>query len=405
MRLVIVLILISSPSFGANFNKKPAPISKESINFIIPPDVLADFTKGSDHDRKKFCSASSNSVNLIESYGSGEREVPLSIKGYNSRMDNGQDVPFADETGLFILRMSEVITDAWVFNDVRKKEIALKALHQWAEKGGLLETKSCTRNGMLDVGCTEWTRPDGQDPSDSKDFSTVQMWVMKLANGYFFALAEFKPDDPRHRVIQTWFDEFFNRNKKPSNVYFGLDHGWFYPAILDRLRKKKAPKGLVKKLLKDLDTQVYDDGSMKDRTTRGNRALWYHHDAVKEALVSIEIARTTNVAIPENLYAKMSKAGAVFVNGYFDHSTLDKWAKKAHNAIYEPGKQDFKKKLNQMPNGHSWFYIFSYRNPDHPITVKLDGMIRQGDNQAVKDGQIGLGLGCIYAVAKSGREE
>ena len=161
----------------------------------------------------------------------------------------------------------------------------------------------------------------------------------------------------------------------------------------------------MKKLLKDLDKQVYDDGSMKDRTTRGNRALWYHHDAVKEALVSIEIARTTDVAIPENLYAKMSKAGAVFVNGYFDHSTLDKWAKEAHNAIYEPGKQDFKKKLNQMPNGHSWFYIFSYRNPDDPITVKLDGMIRQGDNQAVKDGQIGLGLGCIYAVAKSGREK
>ena len=30
-------------------------------------------------------------------------------------------------------------------------------------------------------------------------------------------------------------------------------------------------------------------------------------------------------------------------------------------------------------------------------------MIRQADNQAVKDGQIGFGLGCIYAVAKSGQ--
>jgi len=404
MRLVIVLILISSSSFGANFNKKSVPILIEPINFIVPSDVLTDFAKGSYQDKKKFCSASSNSVNLVASYSSGEREIPLSIKGYNSRMDNEQDVPFANETGLFVLRMSEVITDAWAFNDERKKEIALEALYQWALHGGLLDTKSCSRNGMLDLGCSEWTQPDGQDPSDSKDFAAVQMWVMKLANGYFFALAEFQPGDPRHGIIQTWFDEFFNRNKKATVVYFGLDHGWFYPAILDRLRKKESPRSLIKKLLKDLNKQVYVDGSMKDRTTRGNRALWYHHDAVKEALVSIEIARTANVAIPEKLHAKISKAGVVFVNGYFDHSTLDKWAKKAHKAIYEPGKQDFKKNLNQMPNGHSWFYIFSYRNPDDPTAIKLDAMIRQPDNQAVKDGQIGFGLGCIYAVAKGGRD-
>ena len=48
--------------------------------------------------------------------------------------------------------------------------------------------------------------------------------------------------------------------------------------------------------------------------------------------------------------------------------------------------------------------IFSYPNPSDPITKQLDDMIRQADNQAVKDGQIGLGLslglGCIYAVAK-----
>ena len=99
----------------------------------------------------------------------------------------------------------------------------------------------------------------------------------------------------------------------------------------------------------------------------------------------------------------MGNAGAVFVNGYFDHSSLDKWAKEAHNAVYEPGKQDFRHKLNRIPNGHSWFYIFSYRNPNDPITKQLDDVIRQANNQAVKDGQIGFGLGCIYAVAKGGQ--
>ncbi len=139
---------------------------------------------------------------------------------------------------------------------------------------------------------------------------------------------------------------------------------------------------------------------MKDRTTRGNRGPWYHPDAVKEAMVSIEIARTTGVEIPEKLNDKMSNAGAVFVNGYFDHSSLDKWAKEAHKAVYEPGKQDFNNKLNRIPNGHSWSYIFSYRNPNYPMTKQLDDMIQQAVNQAAKDGQIGFGLGCIYAVAK-----
>ena len=54
----------------------------------------------------------------------------------------------------------------------------------------------------------------------------------------------------------------------------------------------------------------------------------------------------------------MSNARTVFVDGYFDHSSLDKWAKETHNAVYEPGKQDFKNKLNHIPNGHSWFYKF-----------------------------------------------
>jgi len=342
-------------------------------------------------------------MDLVEAYALGLKEIPTKIRGYNSRMDNEPSVPGARETGFFVLRFSEVVTDAWAFNDESKKEILLEALATWAEADGLLETKSCTKNGMLSQGCTAWTQSDGQDLSDSKDFSTVQMWVMKLANGYFFALADFKLQDPRHKTIQDWLSKFFERNKKPSEVYFGLDHGWYYPAILDHLRRGKSPNTLIKKLVKDLDKQVFTDGSMKDRTTRGNRALWYHHDAVKEALVTSEIARRFAVDIPPSLEWRLVKAGEVFVNGYFDHSYMDKWAKEAHNAIYEPGKQDFKNQLNRMPNGHSWFYIFSYRNPNAPLTSKLDGLILQDKNNAAKDGQIGFGMGCIYASAKLGQ--
>lgn len=388
---------------AANFNVKTAPIVSETINFLIPQDVLKNFGKASDRQKSRFCKAKKNAMDLVEAYALGLKEIPTKIRGYNSRMDNEPSVPGARETGFFVLRFSEVVTDAWAFNDESKKEILLEALATWAEADGLLETKSCTKNGMLSQGCTAWTQSGGQDLSDSKDFSAVQMWVMKLANGYFFALADFKLQDPRHKTIQDWLSKFFERNKKPSEVYFGLDHGWFYPAILDHLRRGKSPNTLIKKLVKDLDKQVFTDGSMKDRTTRGNRALWYHHDAVKEALVTSEIARRFAVDIPPSLERRLVKAGEVFVNGYFDHSYMDKWAKEAHNAIYEPGKQDFKNQLNRMPNGHSWFYIFSYRNPNAPLTSKLDGLILQDKNNAAKDGQIGFGMGCIYASAKLGQ--
>ena len=68
---------------------------------------------------------------------------------------------------------------------------------------------------------------------------------MKLAYGYFFALADYKPEDQRRRIIQRWFGKVFDRNKKPREVYFGLDHSWFYLAILERLLKSRPPNNLI----------------------------------------------------------------------------------------------------------------------------------------------------------------
>ena len=83
MRFVILLLLFSTPSsYGANFNKKSTPIVNEPINFIVPSDVLSDFAKGSAADKRKFCSTSSNSLNLIRDCASGGKEVPQLIKGY-----------------------------------------------------------------------------------------------------------------------------------------------------------------------------------------------------------------------------------------------------------------------------------------------------------------------------------
>ena len=52
--------------------------------------------------------------------------------------------------------------------------------------------------------CSEWTQSDGQDLSDKKDHSTVQMHMMHMAYGYYLMLAGFNANDPKHKTIQDW---------------------------------------------------------------------------------------------------------------------------------------------------------------------------------------------------------
>ena len=369
------------------------------INFMVPADVMAAYEQSSPAKKEQFCSSKGSTNAEREVRYALTRPVPPKIEGYNSRMDNEASVPDAQRVGLLTLRMSELLTDAKTNADDEKRELALSFLTHWASNDALLGTKTCVMNGKWIRKCEEWTRPDGQDLSVSKDWSTTQMWVMKLAYGYYFALADFKPNDPRHATVQNWFKQFIVRNKVPDKVYYGLDHGWFWPGVLQRLIEGKSARDLAEKLVKNIGEQVLPDGSMKDRTTRGNRALWYHHSAMFETLVSLEIARNLGVAVPANLQDRLEKAGDIFVNGVNDPSSMDKWASVAHNAVYKPGEQQFQFNLGDVPNSHSWWYIFAYRYPDSPVTQRLEAKLASITPQTVKDGMIGFGLGCYYAAA------
>ena len=144
---------------------------------------------------------------------------------------------------------------------------------------------------------------------------------------------------------------------------------------------------------------VLEDGSIKNRTTRGNKGLWYHHTGLIETVVTLEMARKYGVKIPEFLERRIEKAGEIFIRGFEDHSYMDKWARKAHNSVFTAGKQDFKNNL-KLPNGNAWFYIFSYRYPNADFTQRLDKILTLYPGNGRRDGYIGFGLGCIYAVAR-----
>jgi hypothetical protein len=409
VRLVITFVtalMVSTAAWAGNWNQSKDPghtAQTGTVNIIIPDDVMTAFQNAAPSVKAKHCSAKNDYP--YQELAQLAAKPPKRLFGYNSRMDNGKDVEGALEADLFVLRLAEAYTDSWVSGSDNKRQKVMNALYAWAKSDALTKTKQCVKNGRLLNSCTEWTQNDGQDPSDKKDHSTTQMHMMHIAYGYYLTLADFNSDDPKHLVIQNWVKTFFKWNKKPGGVYIGLDLGYHWPAVLQgtienvSVSSERHPKKLLTKAVRELDKVVLEDGSIKDRTTRGNKGLWYHHTGLIETIVTLEMARKYGVKIPDSLEQRIEKAGEIFIRGFEDHSYMDKWASKAHNGVFTPGKQDFRDNL-KLPNGNAWFYVFSYRYPNASFTQKLDKILNQYPRNGRRDGYIGFGLGCIYAVAK-----
>ena len=402
----VFALMLSASAWAGNWNQAKDPghtAQTGTVNIIVPDDVMTAFQNATPSVKAKHCSAKNDYP--YQELAQLAAKPPKRLFGYNSRMDNGKDVEGALEADLFVLRLAEAYTDSWVSGSDNKRQKVMNALYAWAKSDALTKTKPCVKNGRLLDSCTEWTQNDGQDPSDKKDHSTTQMHMMHIAYGYYLTLADFNSDDPKHLVIQNWIKTFFKWNKKPGGVYIGLDLGYHWPAVLQgtienaSVFSERHPKKLLTKAVRELDKVVLEDGSIKDRTTRGNKGLWYHHTGLIETIVTLEMARKYDVKIPESLEQRIEKAGEIFIRGFEDHSYMDRWARKAHNGVFIPGKQDFRDNL-ELPNGNAWFYIFSYRYPNADFTQKLDKILNQYPRNGRRDGYVGFGLGCIYAVAK-----
>ena len=370
--------------------------------FLLPQDVYESFQNLKQSEKSRHCGGIGRNA-LSELDALSASQPPRKIEGYNSRMDNMADVPGAEQTELFFLRLSEASTSAIFANETEAGNKALAALEYWAKNNALTETKQCYSSKGLSKECEKaWTQKDGQDLAPKMDSSAVQKHINHASYAYFSGLNNINSNDNKHEVIQSWLKSFEPRNKKPKEPYFGLDFGWYWPAIFKNREKigscfsDDCPKNLIKKLIKSLNKFVLKDGSLKDRTTRGDRALHYHNEALFEVIITLELARKYGVAIPKSLESKVEKAGDIFVNGFFDHSYMDKWAKKAFKAKYTPGKQRFKSDLNKLNYGTSWYFIFAYRYPESNLAQKLNSLFPIGTRVAKRDSAIGVGLGCVY---------
>ena len=382
----IFIVLFFSTSLNAKqLSKSP----------FIPDNVLDEFNKLTIEHKSKFCGFNNYKPkkNIIN------KDLAPKILGYNSRMDNWKIVEGVYSRDVF-KEYADAITYASVNENDKVKEFLFDKLYTWAKNNALSATKQCYTNSkdkpILKDCEGEWSDPNGQDIAPIKDATVAVEIVMGLNYIYNLNFTSYKTDDPRHKKINQWFKSFYKRIKPVSKFYMGNSAGWFFPNIALKHNNNKNYKSLVKKLIKGADKWILKDGSIKDRTTRGNRSLWYHHTGLGEAFMILEIANAANVKLPKNYEKNLLKAAELFQDGFLDNSILEPWAKKAHNSQPSNGIQKFNKNLNSITIDSQWFHIIQYRYPNHRTSKFLKTQLTTKAKSLKSSGAIAIGIGCIY---------
>jgi hypothetical protein len=393
--LAVSLLTLSQMVQAGNWNNSSSlKINKSTIsdtiapeNFLLPAEVMFKFKNVPLDIKKKFCSANPKSNNHFQNIKPVDR-----IKGFNSRMDNGKNVEGANASNEFARGASVILTSLWALEDDSKKELAFNTLYKWAEADAWGKTVRC----FLNDSCGKyWARSDGQDPFAGHDDNQSALYVLHIGYAYYVTFGDYLPDDDRHVTIKKWINKWVKTRMKVFDN-FGNDLGWRLPDIFANTSKGKVNKNQIVELLNFIDENLLDDGSIKNRTTRGNRSLWYHHASMAEIMIGLEIANSHGVKIPQSLLTKIEKAANIFVAGFKDPHKMHQWAKKKYNSQYAgSGDIIFKDNLNNA-TGKSWLYTFMYRFPDSPVSIEIAKLMVGGERVAVKDSYIGFGLGCVY---------
>ena len=378
--------------------------SPSSKSIFFSDKDFNDFLNLPKEDRMRSCGYEYFTPNWQEI----NKDLAPKIKGYNSKMDNWRKVEGAYSREVLI-KYLEASTFAMVSDDEALKEKLFDKLYYWASKDALSATMQCYfSSGPFDLApaCEgEWSDPDGQDMAPIKDATVAVETVLSLNYLYKLFYADHKPEDDRHKVILGWFERFYPRIMTAKNFYFGNSVGWHFPNISIKHSRNKDYKSLVENMVKGLDEWSFSDGSMKDRTTRGNRALWYHSNALGEAFIILEIAKIANVKIPNSLETKLLKAAELFNDAYLDHSVIEPWAKKRHNSQASNGRQEFNSNLDSVSFYSSWMQIFQFRYPEHRTAQWLNQELTSKASSLKSNQVTGVPLGCISkALADSSPE-
>ena len=383
--ILVLFLIVPNLSFAKQLSKSP----------FIPDSVQDEFNKLSTEHKSKFCGFENYKIRK----GIINKDLAIRILGYNSRMDNWKIVEGVHSRDVF-KEYADVVTYASVSENDRIKELLFDKLYIWAKNKALTQTKQCYRNteknSVLKDCEGEWSDPEGQDLAPIKDATVTLEIIMGLNYIYNLNFANYKIEDPRHKTINEWFKPFYKQIKPANKFFMGNSAGWYFPNIALRHSDNKDYSKLVKKLVKGADKWILDDGSIRDRTTRGDRSLWYHHTGLGEAFMILEIANAADVKLPKNYEKNLLKAAELFQDGFLDNSILEPWAKKGHNSQASNGVQKFNKNLDGVSFNGPWFHIIQYRYPNHRTSKFLKSQMTNRARSLKSDEVMGIGVGCIY---------
>ena len=393
-----LLVFFNSVFFIMLFLCLPVNSEKLSKSPFIPDQILNDFNSLPKDYKIRNCGLDQK----INKPNKDKINVDLAprIFGYNSRMDNWRKVEGNYSRDVFE-EYSKAVSFAFVTEDTKIKEKLFNKLYYWAKNKALAKTKQCytnkEKNSILSECEGEWSDEMGQDLAPIKDDTVAIEIVMGLNYIYNLYFSDFTSDDLKHKEINEWFKFFYKRIKPANKFYMGNSAGWYFPNIALRHNSGKNYTKLIKKMINGADKWVSLDGSIKDRTTRGNRALWYHHTGLGESFMILEMAKAANVEIPINYEKKLLKAAELFQDTFLDHLVIEPWAKKAHNSQPSNGVQKFNKNLDNITFNGPWFHIIQYRFPNHRTSKFIKSEMSNKARSLNSDEITGINMGCIYS--------
>lgn len=311
----------------------------------------------------------------------------LKFSGINSNFENANDIVEVVNIRKFDNAVKSQLGIALDTADNQLKLTVLNSIYAWASAKALEENRFCysRKVGMWDNSCTQWITPLGDEPSALKDDGFTYTFIQSMKSSYAMIRAWAKENHPdKDQEIIKWFSFFDDTYPVPTRVFLGLGMGYYFPQILTDIQNgdTQSASNFATDMLVGVKSLLNEDGSIVNRTTRGDRALWYHFISINEVVQAIYLARELGVEIDPSTEERLHKAVELFINTLNDPKYILPWA----SVGYENGKDGTNQEFYfGKPNdftgwydsqiGGAWLYIYKNWYPNHPNTVNLKNLV------------------------------
>lgn len=395
---------------AATSNPPPPTMSSQDIlRHFIPKDILDVVAALSDEQRAKVCQGTL-----------GAKLTLATLKPENKLAGETSQMADVDETvGMTTNEYSEDISGLAsaiiVRGDDAQKTLLIKIMAKWARAHAYLDTRDCFHSSCG----TQWTTKRGHELSVSKDSQMVLERILPSALAYYALVSDFKADElaDDHQAIRMWLRSLearlpgWSRGSKPEIGFGeGLAFQTFTAPLFDLLEKGDA--AFLKRVTAtgaNLGQLLMPDGSMKNRTTRGSRAAWYHYGALNEALVELEISRANGIDLYPKYSKRIEEGVKIFLDAVDDiragrntpknPAGIYHWARADYQSAGDPLVQDFAVPGTLSANGSSWMPIYLVRFGDTDNAKRLRKLLLSLAELQETDGSQGINYGCLYRLA------